>query len=232
MRAIYIVHVATGIILIGLLVAFYDLRHEQQQAPSSGQSGVIGSAPAPRALPGSMVARRDEQPPLEFVNHHGEAMTDRDLRGRFALVFFGYTHCPDVCPGNLATITRVLDVLGEEAERVQPVFVSFDPARDTPERMAEYVGHFHPSMLGHTGSEEQIAAATRAYGVYYDLDGEQEGAANAPAREIHHSSNTYLIGPDGNAQAIFRHGTKPEEIAAELRIHLSREASNRADALR
>lgn len=228
MRAIYLIHVATGVILIGLLVAFYDIRNEQRAEPS-GRSGVIDSAPAPSSLPGSVVQRRDEQPPLHFVNHRGEPMSDHELRGRFSLVFFGYTHCPDVCPGNLATITRALDVLGEDAAAVQPVFISFDPERDTPKRLAEYVSHFHPRMLGLTGSPEQIAAATRAYGVYYDLEG--EAANDGSAREIHHSSNTYLIGPDGNARAIFRHNTPPDEMAADIRAQLAAESVAAAPAL-
>jgi len=223
MRIFYFLHIATGVVLIGLLVGFFNLRSEK-----SGRSGVIESTPASASVLRSGAVQRSQTAPLTFINHRGEKTSDRDFRGSHTLVFFGYSHCPDVCPGNLATMKQALDQLGPDAARIQPLFVSFDAARDTPERLAEYVSHFHPDLIGLTGTNEEIEAATRAYGVFHDLSG-GEGAGGL---ETQHSSNTYLIGPDGEARAIFGHATPPEEMVARLRAILASDGNPVASALR
>jgi protein SCO1/2 len=150
--------------------------------------------------------------PFELVDHTGRTVTDRDYRGRFMLIFFGFTHCPDICPTELQVVAEVLEKLGPRANRVAPLFVTIDPERDTPGVLADYVALFDPRLIGLTGSEAQVAAAARAFRVYY-------AKATPPGASTYlmdHSSFLYLIGPDGTFRALFRYGTPAEEIARAI----------------
>ncbi len=153
--------------------------------------------------------------PFSLVAQDGRRVTEGDLKGRFAVVYFGYTHCPDMCPLGLETVTRAVELLPQPAaERVQPVFVTVDPARDTPEVMRAYAASFHPRLLALTGSEAEVQGALKAYRVY------ARKAENAPAGEaeylVDHSTFTYVMGPDGRYVAHFSHGTTAEEMAKRL----------------
>jgi protein SCO1/2 len=153
--------------------------------------------------------------PFTLVNHKGEQVTEKDFLGGYMLVFFGYTYCPDVCPTALSDIAGVLDMLSEEkAQKITPVFVSVDPARDTPAHLAEYVGFFHPRTVGLTGSEEQIKAAARAYRVYYRKNDPAGG--DEQDYLVDHTSIIYLIGPEGNLVTHFSHGTDPQAMAERI----------------
>jgi len=105
--------------------------------------------------------------PFALVDQHGKKVTDRDFRGRYMLIFFGFTHCPDICPAELQVISASLDELGPKAEEVVPIFVTLDPERDTPEVMADYVKNFGSRFVGLTGSAEAIAEAAKAYRVAF-----------------------------------------------------------------
>lgn len=217
MRAFYIFHIFTGIVLISMLVVTFKMRDSP-----AGRSGVVEVAPASGSDPAGLQPARAPREPLTFVDHQGEAVSELDFRGKHSLVFFGYTSCPDVCPMNLTVMASAMRELGGEAPRVQPLFITFDPERDTPEVLAKYVKHFHPSLLGLTGSREEIAAATRAYGVYYKVsfrDSEVPGKF-----DFEHSSQTYLIDPGGRAIALFEHDSDPAEMAEEIRNALAKSA--------
>jgi protein SCO1/2 len=155
--------------------------------------------------------------PFELVNGAGETVTAADFRGRYMLVYFGFTYCPDVCPTALLTLTRALERLEraapEKAARIKPVFISVDPARDTPAALRAYVDHFHPRLTGLTGSPEQVAAAAEAYRVYYEKVPADGSAADYL---IDHSAYTYLMGPEGRYLTHFEHGTEPRDMAAAL----------------
>lgn len=155
--------------------------------------------------------------PFTLVNHDGKTVTDADYRGRFMLVFFGYTFCPDVCPTSLGVVASALDKLEPgDAARVVPIFVSVDPERDTPETMKDYVNAFHPSMVGLTGSQEQLAPVMKAYKVYA-----AKAAGGDPEHyTIDHSSILYLMGPDGRFVAHFTHSATADDVAAGLKKHL------------
>lgn len=156
--------------------------------------------------------------PFTLVDHTGKTVTDADFRGRFMLVFFGYTYCPDVCPISLSRNSQALDLLGERADKIVPILITIDPERDTPEQMAPYVAVFGPRFVGLTGSKDQVAAAAKAYGIYY-AKAEQPGAA--PGQYLmDHSSVTYLIGPDGRFLRHFRQDMSPEDMAEQLRALL------------
>ena len=156
-------------------------------------------------------------------------MTDKDFRCSFMLVYFGYTYCPDVCPLGLQHMSHAVEALGPLAERVMPIFISIDPERDTSKVLAAYTAHFHPRLIGLTGTPEQIAAAKHAYGVRgfklflppsfddEDSQGEGEGEDDDNVRYLmQHSSSTYLVAPDGVLESVFPHGTSSLEMAREL----------------
>lgn len=150
-----------------------------------------------------------------LTDHNGRRVTQRDFRGRFVLVFFGYTSCPDVCPTDLQVIGAALKSLGEAGRRVQPIFITLDPERDSPAVLARYVTHFHPRFLGLTGAPEAVALAAQAFGVVHVRAVTQDGRYT-----IDHSAITYLLGPDARFRAAFTHGIDPGRLAAGISGHL------------
>ena len=153
--------------------------------------------------------------PFTLVNQDGKQVTEKDFLGGYMLVFFGYTYCPDVCPTVLSDIASTLDMLGEEkAGKITPVFITVDPARDTPEHLAEYVKFFHPRTVGLSGTEDQIKAVAREYRVYYRKN-EAKGD-DSQDYLVDHTSIIYLIGPDGKLVTHFSHGTEPKAMAERL----------------
>ena len=158
--------------------------------------------------------------PFSLIDHKGRAVTDLDYRGKLMIVYFGYTSCPDICPTDLHKIGQALDALGEDAVRVQPLFITMDPERDTVEAMADYVGHVHPNLIGLTGSPEQVKVAAKSYSVYYAKaypEGSEEGANNYL---LDHMTMTYLMGPDGVLLEILPHSTPVDKLVGKIRGHL------------
>jgi protein SCO1 len=145
-------------------------------------------------------------------------VTDSVLHGRFVLITFGYTHCPDVCPTDLATMGQAIDALGKRGDMVQPVFVTVDPARDTPDVLAAYASSFHPRLLALSGSEAQVAAAARAYKVH------RRKVLTSPGQTqdylVDHSSLMYLMGPDGGFVTLFPANTPVDRMVAALKTYL------------
>lgn len=156
--------------------------------------------------------------PFALTSHLGKSVTDRDFQGRYLLIFFGYTHCPDVCPTDLTVMGQALRLLGEDAEKIQPLFVSFDPDRDTVERLADYVQNFHPRLIGLTGTKEQTLAAANYYGV--DVSATYQAELPGSAYSMSHSAFTYLVGPEGTLRVMFRDGTDPQLMAQTIQKHL------------
>jgi protein SCO1/2 len=154
------------------------------------------------------------------VDQGGKRVTDQDFRGRFMLVYFGYTHCPDQCPLGLDTLTQALDRMPAGlAERVQPVFITVDPARDTPEVMRAYVVAIHPRLIGLTGSEEEIRAVARAYRVQRRKV--RLGAGDPLDYTVDHSSPVYVLGPSGEPLAQLSPTVDAAEMTELLRRHLA-----------
>jgi protein SCO1/2 len=153
---------------------------------------------------------------FSLTDQTGRAVTDRDYAGGFSLIYFGFTFCPDVCPTELGTMAAALDLLGDDAARVTPIFITIDPERDRPPQMADYVARFHPRLVGLTGTPEQVAQAARAFRVYYA----KVTPPNATDYLMDHSSFIYLTGPDGRVRSLFRPQTSPEDIAAAIRGQL------------
>ena len=133
--------------------------------------------------------------PFTLTDHTGRQVTEKDFQGKAMLIFFGYTFCPDVCPTSLTEISAAMDKLGPMAAQVVPILVSVDPERDTPEVLKDYVAHFHPSIVGLTGTQEQIKQAAKAYRVFYAKVVDEGGDKDAYLMD--HSSVIYLMGPNG-----------------------------------
>lgn len=154
--------------------------------------------------------------PFELVNHEGRAVREEEFRGRLMLVYFGYTWCPDVCPTELQAMSGALDLLGADARSVAPIFVTVDPERDTPKVMADYRDHFHPSLVALTGSPQQVAAAAKAYRIFY-----AKAKSERPDEYLmDHSSFVYLMDRNGGYLTHFAPSTTPEAMAARIREHL------------
>lgn len=146
--------------------------------------------------------------PFTLVDETGRTVTDRDVITKPSLVYFGYTFCPDVCPTDSARNAEALDLIQSRGIDAQAVFISIDPERDTPERVAEFTDIFHPDMIGLTGTPEQVAAASKAYKTYF--------AKQDTGDEYYlmdHSTFTYLVLPDRGFVDFFRRDTTPEQIA-------------------
>jgi protein SCO1 len=151
--------------------------------------------------------------PFELVDLSGHAVTDRDLRGRWLLVFFGYTFCPDICPTTLGEIAAAMEQLGPLAAKVQPIFISVDPKRDTPAVLRDFLAAFDARILGLTGTEAQVASAAAAFGVTYFRTPE-DGSEDYT---IAHSAAIYLVGPEGGLVTHLPGTADADRLAATLR---------------
>ena len=187
---------------LAILVVAGFLAGRDMVSPPGWQAAVPTSRTEGAALFGG---------PFTLVDHTGKTVTEADFRGRFMLVFFGFTYCPDAYPTALTTMTEALDIIGPAAARIVPVFISIDPERDTPEQLAMYIRHFHPSLVGLTGNADQVAATAKAFRVYYAKVEEGEGDDYT----MDHTANIYLMGPDGKFRVYFPGSTTTPETMAE-----------------
>lgn len=154
--------------------------------------------------------------PFTLVNQDGETVTEEAYRGKYMLIYFGFTFCPDVCPTELGIMTAALDRLGKKAEKVQPIFITIDPERDTPEVMARYVKLFSPRLVGLTGTPEQIDEVAKAYHVFYRKVEDE----NSTEYTMDHSSIVFLMGPDGEYLKLFPPQTPPDKMAAAIESYI------------
>ena len=153
--------------------------------------------------------------PFELRDQNGRTVTEKDLKGRPSLVFFGFTHCPDICPTTLFDVSEVLRALGSEGDRVGAYFITVDPERDTPEKLKDYLSSFDPRLRGLSGSRTAIDGVEKAYRVY---------AKKVPLQgddyTMDHSALVYLMDKDGRFVAPFNLKRKPEDAATDLRRYL------------
>ena len=168
-------------------------------------------------------ARRVQEPgfiaDFELTDHQGKIRTDEDFAGRWLLVFFGFSHCPDICPTTLAEVAAVMDGLAtSKAEQVQPLFISIDPARDTPTALSEYVRRFEAGIIGLTGTPEQVAQTADSFHIYYE---KIEEAAAPDGYTMSHSSQLFLFDPAGGYVKAWPYGTPAEDILADLRERIA-----------
>lgn len=151
--------------------------------------------------------------PFTLVNGNGQTVTARDFRGKYMLVYFGYTYCPDVCPTTLNDIAGALTKLGPKAKDLAPIFITVDPQRDTPPVMKRYTAAFSPALIGLTGTQDEIAKVAKEYRVYYAKHVTGPGPNDY---SMDHSSVIYLMGPNGHFIAPVAAEQSPTEMAAEI----------------
>ena len=154
---------------------------------------------------------------FSLTNHHGESVTEKDFLGSLLLVFFGYSHCPDICPMNLSIIRDALERLGPEGTKVQPLFITLDPVRDTEEKLGPFLSHFHERLLGLTGTQKQIRSVAESFFVRYKLSTEKDHDYYL----IDHTAATYLVDGSGQGLAIFQHNTPSAEIASTINSYIA-----------
>jgi protein SCO1/2 len=205
------------VIALSLIVASsfagYKTLHDANAASPVVETRDGGSRPDPDAKPVSVGG------PFTLVDHTGKTVTEKDFLGKYLIVFFGFTYCPDICPTELQTALDAVGLLSPaQAAKVQPVFISIDPKRDTPPVLKEYLQQFGDNIVGLTGSDEQVAAVARAYKVYYGRaeDHEHSSEGEDSAYMMDHSSFLYLMGPDGAFIKVFPSGTEVDALAGSL----------------
>lgn len=169
--------------------------------------GVLAPKPETAAVGG----------PFQLVDQTGRKVDQSVLKGKWSAVFFGFTYCPDACPTTLFALGQAEQLLGPKADDFQSVFVSVDPARDTPAKVAEYLSTdaFPKRSVGLTGTPDEVAAAARAYRVYYQKAGEGQ------AYNVDHSTITYLMNPKGQLACVIPYNTPPEQIAAKVKAAMA-----------
>lgn len=173
-----------------------------------GQTGTTAEPPLAGAKIGG---------PFTLVDQDAATVSERDFAGRYRIMYFGYTYCPDVCPVDLQKLMAGYAALEKSdpkvAAKIAPIFISVDPERDTPPVLKQYVSAFHPKLVGLTGTPAQIAAVAKEYAVVYAKE-QRPGASDYL---INHSRVAYLFGPKGEPIALIPHDEAPEKIAAELK---------------
>lgn len=204
--------IAVGLLGLSLLVSVPALAHNDGPAARSwnGQSTVD---------PNSAVSIGG---PFTMTDETGKQVTDNDFHGRFMLLFFGFTNCPDVCPTEMQVVADALKELGPElAAKIQPVMVSVDPSRDTPAALTEFAAKFDTRIKGFTGTEEQVAAIAKAYRVYYAREADPAPTPGSDNYLMNHSSYFYLMGPDGQFNQVLPSDTAATDMAARLKPFLT-----------
>ncbi|MDE2029277.1 MAG: SCO family protein [Alphaproteobacteria bacterium] len=185
----------------------WESRKAEERVEALQQESMVTPAnPVPRTpLTGKIGG------PFTLTDQDGKLVSNTDFSGKYLLVYFGYTMCPDMCPTGLQSIARSLDMLKSEAGKVQPLFITVDPARDTSARLKYYDALFNPKIIGLTGTAEQIAAVAKEYQVYYKKgEGDQDYV-------VDHSALIYLMDPKGNLVTTFDEQAPPKTIADALR---------------
>jgi len=178
---------------------------------------LLGGCSEPPVFVSTDLSTVDWGKDFSLTDHNGQARRLADFRGKAVVLFFGYTQCPDVCPTTLATMREAMTLLGEDAKRVQVLFVTIDPARDTPALLAQYVPAFHPGFLGLYADEKGTAALAKDFKVFY---AKQPGSTPG-SYSIDHSTGSYAFDPQGRLRLLLRHGETPHNVAADLKLLLA-----------
>jgi protein SCO1/2 len=177
---------------------------------------ACGGADAPIKFNATDVSGADWGRELNLTDHNGKPRTLSDFKGKVVILFFGFTQCPDICPTTLGASAAALNLLGSDADKVQGLFVTLDPARDTREVLSKYAPAFNPTFLGLYGDEAATAAAAKEFKVFFQ---KQPGADGNYT--IDHTAASYAIDPQGRLRLYIKHGETPEQMAADIKLLLA-----------
>jgi protein SCO1/2 len=177
---------------------------------------ACGEPKLPSPFKANEVTAKYAQADFKLHDPSGKVVTLADFRGKAVALFFGYIHCPDVCPTTLADMAQVMRMLGQDAEKVQVLFVTLDPERDKPELLAQYAPAFYPSFLGLYGDAQETAQAAKAFDIIY-----QKQATRSGSYTLDHSAGTYLISPSGTPVLLSPFAQRPEFLAQDIRLLLA-----------
>jgi protein SCO1/2 len=180
-----------------------------------GLLAACGEPKLPSPFHAAEVGTKLAQADFRLTDHNGVQRKLADFRGKVTVLFFGYIHCPDVCPTTLADLAQVMRLLGKDAERVQVLFVTVDPERDKPELLAQYVPAFHPSFLALHGDAQATARTAEAFGVTYEKQPTSSGY------NMDHSAGTFLIDPQGRVRLLAPYAQRAEWLAEDIRLLLA-----------
>ena len=182
--------------------------------------GVVGFfvIRANQSFHGSVIDPPSQAADFTLTDQSGREVRLSDYRGRYVLMFFGYTHCPDVCPTTMADFKRVKADLGDDAARVAFVFISVDGARDTPDRLAAYVHAFDPDFIGLTGDDATIRAVSQDYGVFF----QRVNYDNPDNYLVDHTATSFAVGPEGKLRVVFSYQADPAGMAQRIRSLLKK----------
>ncbi|MBZ8134331.1 SCO family protein [Afifella sp. IM 167] len=176
-----------------------------------------GAVAGARIVSGEDMAGSGDIRPFSLTDQDGRHVTEEDFLGSFQIVYFGYTHCPDVCPTSLMEFTQALDMIGaERAAHVRILFISVDPKRDTLRHLKDYITAFHPQTVAMTGTDAELRAAAKSYHVRFRLTVPDEDGDY----EVDHTASAVLMGPDGRYLKRWAYGTAPEEMASDLESYM------------
>lgn len=170
---------------------------------------VTGRSPAPIAMPSAVGG------PFHLIDQNGKPISDADMKGQPFLVFFGFTHCPDVCPTTLFDVSEVFRALGPDAKNIRALFITVDPERDTPSVLKNYLSSFDPRIIGLTGESAAVAAAEKAYRVYA-----KKVPTDGGGYTMDHTAIVYLMNKDGRFVTPFNLKRRPQEVAEDLKRYL------------
>jgi protein SCO1/2 len=209
-----VVFVVIGTVVIALAV-FNRPQEPAATSPANGSAAIVDGAvfdgvqpvDPPRQLQAFTLTNKDNQP-----------LSLSDLQGKMALILFGYTNCPDVCPGTLLEYKKIKETLGDKADQVAFVFISVDSVRDTPEKIKKYVDGFDPSFIGLTGDEATMRRIGGDYDLYFEHENNPNGAAESYL--VTHTSTTYLVDQEGKLVALYVYGTEAKVIAGDIKARL------------
>lgn len=165
------------------------------------------------SLVGTDITGADFAKDFNLLDHHGEKRQLKDYLGKTVVMFFGYTHCPDVCPTTMADMANAMKLLGDQANKVQVIFITLDPERDTQEVLAKYVPSFDKRFVGLYGNSAQIAETAKTYKVF----SEKQVETGKSGYTIDHSAGSYVYDKNGKIRIYFKYGQKPNEIASDLK---------------
>ncbi|MBA3904575.1 MAG: hypothetical protein C0522_13050 [Rhodocyclaceae bacterium] len=174
---------------------------------------VLGACDSKPQFASTDISGADYAKDFALTDHTGKPRTMADFRGKAVVMFFGYTQCPDVCPTTMTGMVEAMKLLGEDAGKVQVLFVTVDPERDTPQLLAQYVPAFHPSFIGLYSDPQTIAKTAQAFRVFY----QKQPGSTPSTYTVDHTAGSYVFDPQGRLRLYVKHGEKPELIAGDLK---------------